>query len=235
MSIFTLKCSFWGQNRLLESKVPIGFLRKGWLSGAFESGFPEIIILKVPEEFWNHLLLPADIRIFQEIFVKRATIEFKMKAKIIIFNLFYFFPGLLSFLVLVYRVVIIFSPYIRAFVLRLRYRRVKRECIGKIIRVFKFGLNVLFVRWTEIKSKTKKIVCVPKWKFNNILYTLNRGDNKTFFRRGKEVFLSPFLKCITKSKCQHQNLFFSFGFWFQFIQQIEPKWSLYTEERLGCF
>ena len=40
--------------------------------------------------------------------------------------------GALSFLVLVYRVVIIFSPYIRAFVLRLRYRRVKRECIGKV-------------------------------------------------------------------------------------------------------
>ena len=41
--------------------------------------------------------------------------------------------GALSFLVLVYRVVIIFSPYIRAFVLRLRYRRVKRECIGKVL------------------------------------------------------------------------------------------------------
>lgn len=41
--------------------------------------------------------------------------------------------GLLSFLVLVYRVVIIFSPYIRAFVLRLRYRRVKRECIEMVI------------------------------------------------------------------------------------------------------
>jgi len=41
--------------------------------------------------------------------------------------------GLLSFLVLVYRLVIIFSPYIRAFVLRLRYRRVKRECIEMVI------------------------------------------------------------------------------------------------------
>jgi len=41
--------------------------------------------------------------------------------------------GVLSFLVLVYRVVIIFSPYIRAFVLRLRYRRVKRECIEMVI------------------------------------------------------------------------------------------------------
>ena len=50
-------------------------------------------------------------------------------------QLILFFPGLLSFLVLVYRVVIIFSPYIRAFVLRLRYRRVKRECIGKIIYI----------------------------------------------------------------------------------------------------
>jgi len=41
--------------------------------------------------------------------------------------------GVLSFLVLVYRIVIIFSPYIRAFVLRLRYRRVKRECIEMVI------------------------------------------------------------------------------------------------------
>ena len=44
--------------------------------------------------------------------------------------------GVLSFLVLVYRIVIIFSPYIRAFVLRLRYRRVKRECIGKFSKWF---------------------------------------------------------------------------------------------------
>ena len=70
-----------------------------------------------------------------EILIRKATIEFKIKAKIIIFHWFCFFPGLLSFLVLVYRVVIIFSPYIRAFVLRLRYRRVKRECIGKIIHI----------------------------------------------------------------------------------------------------
>ena len=41
--------------------------------------------------------------------------------------------GLLTFLVLVYRVAIIFSPYIRAFVLHLRYRRVKKECIDMVI------------------------------------------------------------------------------------------------------
>ena len=49
--------------------------------------------------------------------------------------------GALSFLVLVYRVVIIFSPYIRAFVLRLRYRRVKRECIGKMFSHFSHKLK----------------------------------------------------------------------------------------------
>ena len=69
----SLQCSFWVQNRLLESKVLISFLRKGWLSGASESRFPKIIILKVPEEFWNHLLLP-DLNIFQENFVRKATI-----------------------------------------------------------------------------------------------------------------------------------------------------------------
>eukprot|EP00095_Tigriopus_kingsejongensis_P012741 snap_masked-scaffold43_size480169-processed-gene-3.17 protein:Tk12741 transcript:snap_masked-scaffold43_size480169-processed-gene-3.17-mRNA-1 annotation:"putative innexin" len=41
--------------------------------------------------------------------------------------------GFLTFIVLVYRAAIIFSPYIRAFVLRMRYRRVKRECIDMVI------------------------------------------------------------------------------------------------------
>ena len=41
------------------------------------------------------------------------------------------------------------------------------------------------------------------------------GDKKTFFRREKKVFLSSFLKCITKSKCQQQkNLVFIFYFYF---------------------
>ena len=102
LSIFTLKCSFWGQNRLLESNV-FGFHRKGWLSGASfwscsESGFPKIIILKVPEEFRNHLLLTGDLRICQELQSKFPSekqltlpVEFKFKAKIIIFNFFCFF------------------------------------------------------------------------------------------------------------------------------------------------
>lgn len=53
--------------------------------------------------------------------------------KIYIFIWFWLlFLGLLSFLILVYRVAIIFSPYIRAFVLRMRYRRVKRECVEMV-------------------------------------------------------------------------------------------------------
>ena len=53
--------------------------------------------------------------------------------KIYIFIWFWLlFLGVLSFLVLVYRVAIIFSPYIRAFVLRMRYRRVKRECVEMV-------------------------------------------------------------------------------------------------------
>ena len=51
--------------------------------------------------------------------------------------------GVLSFLVLVYRVVIIFSPYIRAFVLRLRYRRVKRECIGKSYSIQNYTYTIV--------------------------------------------------------------------------------------------
>lgn len=54
--------------------------------------------------------------------------------KIYIFIWFWLlFLGFLSSLVIVYRIVIVFSPYIRAFVLRLRYRRVKKECIDTII------------------------------------------------------------------------------------------------------
>jgi uncharacterized membrane protein len=33
----------------------------------------------------------------------------------------------------IYRIAIVFSPYIRAFVLRMRYRRIKRECIEMVI------------------------------------------------------------------------------------------------------
>ena len=56
--------------------------------------------------------------------------------KIYIFIWFWLlFLGALSFLVLVYRVAIIFSPYVRAFVLRMRYRRVKRECV-EMVRLF---------------------------------------------------------------------------------------------------
>lgn len=43
--------------------------------------------------------------------------------KIYIFIWFWLlFLGFLSSLVIIYRIVIVFSPYIRAFVLRLRYR-----------------------------------------------------------------------------------------------------------------
>ena len=75
--------------------------------------------------------------------------------KIYIFIWFWLlFLGILSFLILVYRLAIVFSPYIRAFVLRMRYRRVKRECIEmvspnkwiRLSRVYLFSiiLNCLF-------------------------------------------------------------------------------------------
>ena len=70
--------------------------------------------------------------------------------KIYIFIWFWFLAlSLLSFIVVLYRFIIIFSPYIRAYVLRMRfrwvkdtqcwsakpgiYRRVKKECIDAII------------------------------------------------------------------------------------------------------
>ena len=59
--------------------------------------------------------------------------------KIYIFIWFWLlFLGVLSFLVLVYRLAIIFSPYIRAFVLRMRYRRVKRECVEMVSAKFTY-------------------------------------------------------------------------------------------------
>jgi len=54
--------------------------------------------------------------------------------KIYIFIWFWFLTlSLLSFIVVLYRFIIIFSPYIRAYVLRMRFRRVKKECIDAII------------------------------------------------------------------------------------------------------
>lgn len=54
--------------------------------------------------------------------------------KIYIFIWFWFLVlGLLSFFVILYRFIIIFSPYIRAYVLRIRFRRVKKECIDAVI------------------------------------------------------------------------------------------------------
>ena len=83
-------------------------------------------------------LLPAKMKFFLHqlllslwTFLDERDIHVWQKLEMMIFLLLLI--GLLSFLVLVYRLVIIFSPYIRAFVLRLRYRRVKRECIEMVI------------------------------------------------------------------------------------------------------
>ena len=59
-------------------------------------------------------------------------------------------------------------------------------------------------------------------KIQRLFYTLlNKGDKETgFFRRGKKFFLSPFLKCITKLKCQQQqNLVFSL----MYLVSVYPK------------
>ena len=79
--------------------------------------------------------------------------------KIYIFIWFWLlFLGVLSFLVLVYRVAIIFSPYIRAFVLRMRYRRVKRECVEMVSVKHTYPghkmlfLNIMLVRYTQYFS-----------------------------------------------------------------------------------
>ena len=88
----------------------------------------------------------------QEINKKRIKTKIlSVNEKIYIFIWFWLlFLGFLSSVVIVYRIVIVFSPYIRAFVLRLRYRqafvvfscffinkywfrRVKKECIDTII------------------------------------------------------------------------------------------------------
>ena len=79
--------------------------------------------------------------------------------KIYIFIWFWLlFLGVLSFLVLVYRVAIIFSPYIRAFVLRMRYRRVKRECVEMVSVKHTYPghkmlfLNIMLARYTQYFS-----------------------------------------------------------------------------------
>ena len=63
-------------------------------------------------------------------------IHISVNEKIYIFIWFWLlFLGFLSSLVIVYRIVIVFSPYIRAFVLRLRYRseiNINKTHTGKI-------------------------------------------------------------------------------------------------------
>ena len=63
-------------------------------------------------------------------------IHISVNEKIYIFIWFWLlFLGFLSSLVIVYRIVIVFSPYIRAFVLRLRYRSeisINKTHTGKI-------------------------------------------------------------------------------------------------------
>ena len=87
--------------------------------------------------------------------------------KIYIFIWFWLlFLGLLSFLILVYRVAIIFSPYIRAFVLRMRYRRVKRECV-EMVRLYVENDNETLIRnktWIqEIMILTLTYFCFSRW------------------------------------------------------------------------
>ena len=96
-------------------------------------------------------MTPAPSSFHLDLFPKQSH-SVAVNEKIYIFIWFWLlFLGFLSSLVIIYRIVIVFSPYIRAFVLRLRYRwvdsftfcstkdklrncrRVKKECIDTII------------------------------------------------------------------------------------------------------
>nr|XP_012139999.1 PREDICTED: innexin shaking-B isoform X2 [Megachile rotundata] len=60
--------------------------------------------------------------------------------KIYVFLWFWFlFLGVLSFITVLYRIVIIFSPRTRVYLLRLRFRLVRREAIETIVRRSKVG------------------------------------------------------------------------------------------------
>ncbi|XP_076181685.1 innexin family member shaking B isoform X3 [Ptiloglossa arizonensis] len=60
--------------------------------------------------------------------------------KIYVFLWFWFlFLGILSFITVLYRIVIIFSPRTRVYLLRLRFRLVRREAVETIVRRSKVG------------------------------------------------------------------------------------------------
>ena len=68
-------------------------------------------------------ILPLNIGDFQYMIINIFNPTFSVNEKIYIFIwVWLLFLGFLSSVVIVYRIVIVFSPYIRAFVLRLRYR-----------------------------------------------------------------------------------------------------------------
>ena len=81
-------------------------------------GPPEILRSMTPYVFYRSILVRTNWSMNLE-----KIIHISVNEKIYIFIWFWLlFLGFLSSLVIVYRIVIVFSPYIRAFVLRLRYR-----------------------------------------------------------------------------------------------------------------
>ena len=58
------------------------------------------------------------------------------------------------------------------------------------------------------KTKTKMFFVDVNEKFNNFFVQFEKGGTRKHFLEGEKKFQVPFLKCIAKSKCHQQKIWF---------------------------
>lgn len=155
-------------------------------------------------------MTPAPSSFHLDLFPKQSH-SVAVNEKIYIFIWFWLlFLGFLSSLVIIYRIVIVFSPYIRAFVLRLRYRwvdsftfcstkdklrncrRVKKECIDTIIGKSYVGDWFLFyLLGQNIDSVIFKVTIFSESQTGKMrpLATMVNESNPTFLSDERSLFI----------------------------------------------
>ena len=103
--------------------------------------------------------------------------------------------------------------------------------------------SIRWINWNQklkLKTKNQNIFCWCKWKFDNFLiHFWIRGTRKRFLE-GEKSFLFPlFQKCIKKSKCQQQKIWY-LVFSFMYLVSVYPmdrtqKTNIFEEETAWPF
>lgn len=110
--------------------------------------------------------------------------------KIYVFLWFWFaFLSVLTALTLIYRVLIIFSPRMRVYLLRMRFRLVKRESVEIIVRLSKMGdWFLLYVLGENIDMFIYRDVI---HELAGKMSTNSNGNNSSSSMTGKHQLISP--------------------------------------------